>query len=304
MYISPRSERRFWVIATCVVLLGTAVSMAEAQTFSAQIQNFWNMLRTGRLTFTTLRATNIITTGTTTQTANGIGTTSTDGLVLANNTPATAGVPVQQAPRIRLRGNTWDTDDLVNRTNDIILENVPLSSASTNGTFRIGFTLNGVVNPNALTLTNTGSLTTLGAITAGGVVTSNSDMLAGSTAFIYWSSRTLLSSPANAALNATNQANNTGIQTTFGGLPTVGTCGTGTVNAKSTNTYGGIVPTGASACTVIFHTTPAFTNTPFCTVTLQGTAEVYRISAVSTTSFTVNFTTAGNPFMYHCGGGV
>jgi hypothetical protein len=53
---------------------------------------------------------------------NAIAATSTDGIVLVNNTPATVGVPVQQSPRLRLRGSAWDTDGGVADTWDWRIE--------------------------------------------------------------------------------------------------------------------------------------------------------------------------------------
>src|SRR5947207_9032220 len=62
-------------------------------------------------------------TGSYTQTLTALGTTSTDGVVLANSTAATAGVPVQYSPRIRLRSNVWNTTaTAATNTNDWSLE--------------------------------------------------------------------------------------------------------------------------------------------------------------------------------------
>lgn len=84
--------------------------------------------------------------------------------------------------------------------------------------------------------------------------------------------------------------------------PTATTCGTGTVTAHSTNVAGEVTATGATTCTLTFGAT-AFTNQPFCTVTDETTAAALRISAISTTSFTVTNLTAGDKFLYVCLGG-
>jgi hypothetical protein len=69
---------------------------------------------------------------------NDIKTVSNDGLVLSNNTAALVGTTVQYSPRLRLRGTAWDVDDLVSRTTDWIIENVPASgnTVSSNLYFR------------------------------------------------------------------------------------------------------------------------------------------------------------------------
>lgn len=120
-----------------------------------------------------------------------------------------------------------------------------------------------------------------------------------------WNGRNLMRSSANGLFNvgqnsgATPQVSmNTGTA-----QPTVASCGTGTVDAKSTNVAGRITPTGAMACTVTFGL-PNWTNTPFCIVTFETVAEVNRISAISTTAFTVTFATAANVFDYVCLGGL
>lgn len=86
-------------------------------------------------------------------------------------------------------------------------------------------------------------------------------------------------------------------------VPTVTSCGTGAVTAKSTNTAGEVTPTGASDCTVTFGL-PNWSNQPFCIVTPESTLEAMSISAISVTAFTVHYTTAANKFMYHCFGGI
>ena len=57
--------------------------------------------------------------------------TSTDGAVLTNTTAATAGVPVQMSPRLRFRGNVWDTTPTAaTRADDWWMEAIPISAAS------------------------------------------------------------------------------------------------------------------------------------------------------------------------------
>lgn len=141
-------------------------------------------------------------------------------------------------------------------------------------------------------------------ITATGNITGSSIVAAaaGTNSFL---GRSFFSSTANGLLRFGQNSGAVGtlLEMNMGTAnPTVTSCGTGTVTANSTNTAGEVTPTGASACTLTFGT-PAYTNKPFCVVTMETVAEVFRISAISTTAFTVTFTTAANVFSYHCFGG-
>ena len=86
--------------------------------------------------------------------------------------------------------------------------------------------------------------------------------------------------------------------------PTVSTCGTGTVTTGSTDNAGEVTATGAATCTVNFTVsgTSGFQTVAFCTVTDETTVAALRISAISTTAFTVTGLTSGDKFMYHCFG--
>lgn len=90
-------------------------------------------------------------------TVNGIGTTSTDGLVIENTTDAAAGAQ-QYSPRLRLRGEGWKTDaPAASQTIDFWLEvqTVQGTSAPT-GNLLVRRSVNG------------GSATTVGTFTSGG----------------------------------------------------------------------------------------------------------------------------------------
>jgi hypothetical protein len=82
--------------------------------------------------------------------------------------------------------------------------------------------------------------------------------------------------------------------------PTIGTCGTGTVTAGSTDNAGEVTSTGATTCTVNF--SAAWGAVPFCTVTDETTAAALRISAISASAFTVANLTSGDKFMWMCFG--
>lgn len=66
-------------------------------------------------------------------------TTSTDGLVTQNLTPATVGVPVQISPSNRLSGTGWDTNDTVSRSVSFFTEVLPASGATVGGSWKLGY---------------------------------------------------------------------------------------------------------------------------------------------------------------------
>ena len=94
-----------------------------------------------------------------------------------------------------------------------------------------------------------------------------------------------------------------GVELAIGSVqPTLTSCGTGTLTAKSTNIAGEVTATGATACTINFGA-PVFSNQPFCVIEEETSAVAQRISAISTTAFTVTGLTSGDKFMYQCLGG-
>jgi hypothetical protein len=102
------------------------------------------------------------TTFTTTRTA--LGTTSTDGYVATNGTAATSMTTVQISPRIRLRGNAWDTS--ASQTVDFFIENLPATAATPTGTFKLGYSLNGAAASYPLTVSSAGNAVALGSFQA------------------------------------------------------------------------------------------------------------------------------------------
>lgn len=94
----------------------------------------------------------------------GLGSTSTDGSTLTNDTPATGGATVQISPRFRLRGNAWDT--AASETVDFFVENLPVSAATPTGTLKIGYSLNGGAATYPMTLTSGGVPTFIGTVLA------------------------------------------------------------------------------------------------------------------------------------------
>jgi hypothetical protein len=97
-----------------------------------------------------------------TVTKDALAAVSTDGVVLQNTTAATAGVPVQMSPRLRLRANVWNTTTPANNTDDWFIESVPLNGAVPSGLLKFGRSLNGAGVVYAMTLNSAGSLTISG----------------------------------------------------------------------------------------------------------------------------------------------
>ncbi len=77
-------------------------------------------------------------------TINSIASTSTDGMLLANNTLSTAGADRQISPRLRFRSHTWNlTAVAADNTHDWWIEGYPESAATPYGTMRFVSSLNG-----------------------------------------------------------------------------------------------------------------------------------------------------------------
>lgn len=228
---------------------------------------------------------------------NGIAVTSTDGLTLSNNTAATSGVTVQMSPRLRWRGNAWDT--AASQTVDFFAENLPATAATPTGTWRLGYSLNGGATTYPVTVTSAGVLTTLSSVSAG------ANILAAAGSVVGHSGRNRLTSTASGLTNVVDSTSAFGAQFNSGtAAPTVTSCGTGTITAGSRNVAGRATATGATSCIVTFGS-PAWTNTPFCTVTLNNAVTtVPYVSATTTTALTVAGLTAGDAFLYTCIGGI
>lgn len=135
----------------------------------------------------------------------GIAVTSTDGVILSNSTASTAGVPVQQSPRIRLRSNVWNTTvTAANNTDDWIIESVPVSGTTPSGLLKFGSSLNGGAYSYPMTLTSGGDLTPTGDVNAQHIVAAPTKLLG-------WGTRSLLSSGATGLVNITTNAQTAGV---------------------------------------------------------------------------------------------
>ena len=90
-----------------------------------------------------------------TSTRDNIVITSTDGFLATNTTAATGAVTVQMSPRLRFRGNAWDT--AASKTVDFFLENLPATAATPTGTLKFGYSLNGAAASYPMTLSSAGA---------------------------------------------------------------------------------------------------------------------------------------------------
>jgi hypothetical protein len=99
----------------------------------------------GALTAGTISASAAAFSFTSTLTRSGIATTSTDGVIVTNNTAATVGTPVQMSSRIRLRGNAWKSSaTAASQTQDWVIENLPVTgTTSTSSILKFGTSNNG-----------------------------------------------------------------------------------------------------------------------------------------------------------------
>lgn len=103
-----------------------------------------------------------------TATGSAIAATSTDRLVAANATLATAAIPVQMSPRLRLSGRVWNTTTVASNTTDWKIENLPLSGATPSGQLVFGHDLNGAGYTNAFVLNSNGNAAFAGSLSTGG----------------------------------------------------------------------------------------------------------------------------------------
>ena len=125
-------------------------------------------------------------------------TTSTDGVVLENTSTATAGVPVQISPRLRLRSRAYD--GMISQTLDFWTETLPVSAATPTATYKLGFSRNGDTAVYPFSITSAGTSDFLGALSAVGL-SSTAYLSASATSYVNWSGRTVLRSPASGQIN-------------------------------------------------------------------------------------------------------
>lgn len=209
--------------------------------------------------------------------------TTVAGVTLSNTTAGTGGTVNQASPALYLSGNMWT--GAASATTEWKIKNLPVGAGNYSQlTFQ--HSLNGAADTTPWLMDSGGALQGLNA---------------GS--LIFGDRATQRSTAQGLWQVSGSTAENFGLQVNTGtAAPTVGTCGTGTIDSGSRNMVGGFTATGATACTVTFGS-PAWTNIPWCVVTLENVAiTTPYVSARSTTAFTVSGLTAGDKVTYWCGG--
>jgi hypothetical protein len=137
--------------------------------------------------------------------ASGIAVTSTDGYVLENETLSTAGVPVQQSPRFRIRSHVWNTTAVAaDNTDDWWIEVLPSSGTTPSSLMRFGKSLNGGAVTYPLTFSSNGNITALNVLIANNGVNVNNNQN------ISWGSASILSSLGDGQLNLRKNDQTTG----------------------------------------------------------------------------------------------
>lgn len=124
---------------------------------------------------------------------NNIAATSTAGLSLFNRTAATVGTQVQMSGRLAFAGSAWKSDATAeSQTQRFFIENLPVAgAASTSATLKFGHINNGAAATYPMTLSSAGALTIGTSFTAGNSIYATSGHYLGFT------TRALLSSPAD-----------------------------------------------------------------------------------------------------------
>lgn len=227
-----------------------------------------------------------------TLTNSGIAVTPTDSLILTNATAATGGATVQMSPRIKLRGNAWDTS--ASETVDFLVENLPATAATPTGTLKIGYSLNGAAVSYPLTVTSAGVLTTTSSIISSASV----QLGAGNSVRFGGGATGRHLSTADKLHQFDDQAEVTGLELN-GGTPTLGTCTGGSMTSGSHNTAGNYTGNTSGSCVINFGT-PNFTNTPFCFAMSTASTTHPRISASANNSITVTGGVSGEAIQFFC----
>jgi hypothetical protein len=217
----------------------------------------------------------------------GIVTTPTDGVLIQNTTPATAGVPVQMSPRARWSGTAWDT--AASESVAFFAEVLPATAATPTGTWKLGYSLNGGAATYPLTVSNLGVVTSLSGYVSGGDVGVASLLKFGNGA------NAIVSSSGSGQLTLRDNSLGFGVQFKADALPTVASGGgtSPSITAGSTPLAGSVnIGTGGVATSIVINFNgTAFPSAPFVVATTSLTNAVVRATA-STTQLTLTSTTA------------
>ncbi len=231
-----------------------------------------------------------------TQTRAGVGSTSSDGVVLSNTTAAANGAQ-QWSPRLRLAGNGWKTDGGgASQSVAFIQEIVPVQgTAAPMGRIHWRSAIGGGAYTDLMFLDSNaqllvyGGITTNGNSSVGGAVIVTGSISAGAVQSISWAGRTLGESPLNGVMAWKQNNGATGIRFQFTSAPTIssGFGTTPTITTGSTDTAGSVnVGTGGTASQGVIAFAAAWVSAPFCvaTVATSTAGDIRAIGVVTTTA--------------------
>jgi len=180
-------------------------------------------------------------TGIITDNQNNIAVTSTDGMAVKNETPSTAGVPIQQSPRLRFRSHVWNTTTPADNTSDFWWESVPISAAAPRGLMQLGTSQNGAAATFPFSVTDQGILTSANELnsTSGGLTINQGGQ-------ITWGARGRINTPADAQFNFVNHAITIGVgfdvsTTALLKIRTLAQTGDGSLSALNITTSGTLI---------------------------------------------------------------
>lgn len=138
------------------------------------------------------------------QTATSLGTTSTDGLLLQNTTPATIGTTVQISQRIRQCGSGYNSSSGLSETDCYFPEVLPATAAgSTSALWKLGATLNGGAALYPLTVNSNGDTTSTGRGIFNAYTVS-------ATGYYEFAASSTIKAPTDGQFNLLNQAQTSG----------------------------------------------------------------------------------------------
>lgn len=222
---------------------------------------------------------------------NGLTTTSTDGITLANNTAATAGVPVQMSPRLRFSGAGYNSVSTLSETNSFFWEVLPATVAgTTTAKMRLGYISPSGVTTYPIELWNIGRTIALG------------DVFTGAAGSFSFTSRAIMASPADGQITYTTNDGTIGSRIKADALPTIssGFGGGAAITAGSTPFAGSInVGTTPGTGGVINFNGTAFSTAPFVIAQNNSTAADTVKASTSLTQLTITAAALANNDIIH-----
>lgn len=152
-----------------------------------------------------------------TWTANGIGATPTDRLVLSNSTAAALGAQ-QYSPALRFFGSGWSTGSSNSQTTEFRIYTQPVQgSGAPSANLLIDWSINGAAFVNRFTFTSPGNFTAAGAI-AGTSISGSSFVQAGAATSIGFAGRSRFQSASDGVMLVCNNGVTDFTRLQFGGV--------------------------------------------------------------------------------------